>query len=123
MISKISTYRVDTVEAVWLNESQLCSLDELLELSGLSQAELNDLVELGVIEAATAGDDSLIFQQQYVVVARTARRLRDDFELDTAGLGVAVRLLQRIQELEAELSAARAQLMHGRLSSDIADDA
>ncbi|MES2105047.1 MAG: chaperone modulator CbpM [Pseudomonadota bacterium] len=120
MALKTSTYRIETVEAVWLDESRPCSLDELVDLSGLSHAELKELVELGAIEADAADGASLIFQQRYVAVARSARRLKDDFELDTTGLGVAVRLLQRIQELEAELNAARAQLMHGKLSSDTA---
>jgi len=40
---------------------------------------------------------------------RTARRLRDDFDLDAAGLAVAVNLLGRIRELELELQALSAR--------------
>jgi chaperone modulatory protein CbpM len=46
-------------------------------------------------------------------VARTARRLRDDFELDTRGLGVALKLLERVADLESENLALRAQLPRG----------
>ncbi|WP_369125181.1 chaperone modulator CbpM, partial [Cryobacterium sp. RTS3] len=42
--------------------------------------------------------------------ARTARRLRDDFELDGHGLAVALNLLRRIRELEAQLTHAQAKL-------------
>jgi chaperone modulatory protein CbpM len=44
-----------------------------------------------------------------VTVARTACRLRDDFELDTSGLSVALTLLQRVRTLEEELARLRAQ--------------
>jgi len=118
MTSKMPTHTLETVEAVWLNESEFCSMDELAEWSGLSQAELNDLVDMGLIQPKPAGGERVIFQQHYLVVARTARRLRDDFELDRHGLAVAVRLLQRIRELEGQLGSARAQLMRGKLSSD-----
>ncbi len=123
MTSKMPRQAPETVAAVWLNETQFCTLDDLAQLSGLSLAELKDLISVGVIEAKSTDDDHVIFQQHYVVVARTAKRLRDDFELDHHGLAVAVHLLQRIQELEGQLSSAQAQLMHGRLSSDAAGDA
>jgi chaperone modulatory protein CbpM len=44
------------------------------------------------------------------VTARTAFRLRHDFELDEQGLAVALALLERVRDLEAELDALRAQL-------------
>ncbi|GGC61722.1 hypothetical protein GCM10011396_05840 [Undibacterium terreum] len=123
MASGTTIHTVEKVDAVWLNETSFCSIEELVSLSGLSAAELDHLVEMGLITANSTADGNLLFQQHYLVIARTARRLRDDFELDPAGLGVAVRLLQRIQELETQLSAAQAQLMHGKLSSDIAGEA
>jgi chaperone modulatory protein CbpM len=43
-------------------------------------------------------------------VARLARRLRDDFELDRAGLALALRLMQRIDSLEQEVERLRARL-------------
>jgi hypothetical protein len=36
--------------------------------------------------------------------------LRNDFEVDTRGLALALTLLERIQSLETELRAIRAQL-------------
>lgn len=105
------------VEAVWLNDADACTLDELAEYSGLSHAELAELVTLGAIEpdrgpATGCPAPGYVFRSQTIVVARTARRLRDDFELDTQGLAVALNLLQRIQTLEARLAAADARLPH-----------
>ena len=46
----------------------------------------------------------------WVVVARTAGRLRRDFELDAHSLSVVLRYVQRVEALEAELRALRARL-------------
>jgi len=100
------------VEAVWLNDADACSLDELAEYSGLSHAELAELVALGAIEPDLSPAAGYVFRSQTIVVARTARRLRDDFELDTQGMAMALNLLQRIQALEARLAAADARLPH-----------
>ena len=50
------------------------------------------------------------FGAQVISVARTACRLRDDFELDTRGVSVALRLLERVRELEEEVGRLRAEL-------------
>jgi chaperone modulatory protein CbpM len=97
------------VEAVWLNDIALCSLDELAEFSGLSHDELAELVAIGAIEPDSG---SALFRAQTIVLARTARRLRDDFELDTHGVAMALNLLQRIHALEARLAAMDAKLPH-----------
>ena len=100
-------------EVVWLDEHRVVSLAELVEVSGLSERELLELVHAGVIEARDTGGAGYTFSAQIVTVARTACRLRDDLELDTHGLGVALRLLERVQYLEAEIARLRAQLPRG----------
>jgi chaperone modulatory protein CbpM len=100
------------VEAVWLNDIALCSLDELAEFSGLSRDELAELVAIGAIEPDRDSAPAFVFRAQTIVLARTARRLRDDFELDTHGVAMALNLLQRIHALEARLAAMDAKLPH-----------
>lgn len=92
-------------ETIWLNESDACSLEQLAESSGLSRAELLDLVDSGAIAPINDDPGHQVFQTHHIVIARTARRLRDDFELDAHGLALALNLLRRISELEAELKA------------------
>lgn len=95
---------IHTELPVWLNETTLCSFDDLAELSGLSRAELTMLVDSGVLHPAPAAPASgSVFYASCVVQVRAARRLRDDFELDQSGLAVAVNLLARIQDLEHQL--------------------
>ena len=102
--------RTHIVEAIWLNDAGLCSLEQLAEYSGLTRAELEDLVEMGEIAPTSVDAENDLYETHYIVIARTARRLRDDFELDGHGLAVALNLLRRIRELEAELNAIRAKL-------------
>lgn len=100
------------VDAVWLNDIEMCSLDELAEFSGLSHDELAELVAIGAIEPEHGAAPSYVFRTQTIVLARTARRLRDDFELDTHGVAMALNLLQKIRTLEARLAAMDAKSPH-----------
>ena len=95
-------------EVLWLDEHRVVSFRELVEISGLSEAELLDLVNSGALPARDASRGDLAFSAQVVTLARTACRLRDDFELDTRGLAVALRLLERVRELESEIARLRA---------------
>jgi chaperone modulatory protein CbpM len=101
---------VRITESVWLNTSDLCSFQHLVEVSGLSASDLTDLIETGVIEPANQDPQHYMFQTHYIVLARTARRLRDDFELDAQGLALAINLLRRIEHLETELNSLYAKL-------------
>jgi chaperone modulatory protein CbpM len=97
-------------EVWWLDEHGVVSLDELVEVSGLRETELLELVSDGALPARDAPGGGLTFSSRVVTMARTACRLRDDFELDTRGLSVALRLLERVQDLESEIARLRAQL-------------
>jgi chaperone modulatory protein CbpM len=97
-------------EVLWLDEQRLVSLTELVEFSGLRETELLDLVQTGVFPARETPGGELAFSARVVTLARTACRLRDDFDLEAPALGVALRLLERVRDLECELSRLRAQL-------------
>ncbi len=96
-------------EVLWLDEHRVVSLRELVETSGLAEAELLELVHSGALPAFDAAG-GYTFSARVVTVARMACRLRDDFELDTRGLGVALKLLERVRALEEEIARLRAQM-------------
>ena len=93
--------------AVWLNESAVCSIDELAAVSGLSVDDIEDLVDNGLIHPADAPGRS--FHLMHVVTVRKARTLRDDFQLDRNGLALAMTLLRRVEALERALLAERSR--------------
>lgn len=100
-------------EVMWLDEHRAVTLRELVEVSGLSEQELLELVHAGAIPAHGSAGSGYTFSARVVTVARTACRLRDDLELDVRGLSVALRLLERVADLEAEIARLRAQLPRG----------
>lgn len=97
-------------ETLWLDEHGSVTLVELAECSGLTESELRQLVDMGALEPLDADAPQWSFGSRCIVVARTACRLRDDFELDSSGLAVALSLLDRVRELEAEVQRIRARL-------------
>lgn len=101
---------VEFTEAVWLEERGTLTLVELAECSGLAEPDLRELVELGVIAPLDPEAEALHFAPKTIVAARTACRLAHDFELDSAGLALALSLIERVRELEADLQRLRARL-------------
>lgn len=105
--------RIELTQLLWLEQHEL-SLSELAELSGLGVHELKELIGAGAIRADVPGESATPqtdrFGAQALQRARRARRLREDFELDTEALLLVMSLLERIENVEAELRAVRARL-------------
>lgn len=100
-------------EALWLDHEHECSLAELAAQSGLSEEELLELVDYGAIaplDPQGPRGPRQTFRSSCVVLVRTAYRLRRDFDLDPPALAFALSLLERMRELEAEVSQLRALL-------------
>ncbi|RTZ48161.1 hypothetical protein EKL30_04205 [Candidimonas sp. SYP-B2681] len=100
---------IHITESVWLDANDMCSFEHLVQVSGLTNDNLLDLIDAGVIKPANDDPANYSFPVSCIVLARTARRLRDDFELDSEGLALAVNLLQRIEALQSELHELRAK--------------
>jgi len=100
-------------QAMWLHEQHELLLEELCELSGLSETELRELVDYGVLAPIDSDAQHWTFSADRLIVARSARRLRKDFDLDPHGVALAVTLLERVRDLEAELRDLRAKLPGG----------
>jgi len=93
--------RFDTVtEVTWT---------QLVHASGLSEAELTQLVQYGALVPRDPAAATLTFESRWLMVARTASRLQREFDLDPHGVSVVLTFVERIESLEAELRALRAQ--------------
>ena len=102
--------KLELTEAIWLDERGAVTLVELAECSGLTQSELRELVDLGALAPLDPDAPEWNFHAQCIVAARTACRLRNDFELDSQGLALVLSLLERVQELEDALQRMDARL-------------
>jgi chaperone modulatory protein CbpM len=100
----------EQVEPQWADDERRVGLRDLADLSGLSEVEVRELVEYGALIPAEEAGGQWIFSVRSIAVARTAHRLREDFELELHGISLLLAYLDRIHDLEAELCALRAKL-------------
>lgn len=101
----------ELTEVTWLEARGDYTLHELVALSGLPREVIDELVACGALPstidngpAEPAEALAFRFAAESIVLARAACRLRQHFELETAGLAVAVSLLRRVRALEARLA-------------------
>jgi chaperone modulatory protein CbpM len=101
---------IERTEVMWLSARSDYSVDEVAEMSGLPVDLLRTLAEMGALPSASVGGQrtTICFASESITLARAAGRIRDHFELDEAGLAVAVSLLRRVRSLEARLAEVHA---------------
>ena len=100
------------VEWIRLDASETVDTLELSQASGLSMAELEELVEYGALVPLSPGGDALLFSATVVVPVRTVARLRLDYDLDLFTAGMLLGYLGRIEGLERQLQSLRAQVRY-----------
>jgi chaperone modulatory protein CbpM len=103
---------IECIDAVWLEKQGEISVAGLAELSGLSEAALRELVEYGALVPLNPDDPAWMFPGHCVVTVQIANRLRHDFELDAQAQALALSLISRIHQLEAELRQLRVLIPH-----------
>ena len=97
-------------DAVWLDDRLAFSFAELARFSCLSEAELRELADYGALVPNNPQEAEWSFSGDIVVTVQAAGRLRADLELDPQALALALTLIKRIRELEAQIGNLRAQL-------------
>lgn len=103
--------KLEWSSALLLDDTGAVSLSQMIEQSGLSEEELRALVDCGALEPRDVHASTWTFSARYLVTARTARRLRDDFALDDPdAVALVAQFARRIEELEHELRRLRALL-------------
>ena len=96
-------------DALYLDAMAEVTWRELVSASGLPENELTELVHYGAIVPRDPDAAAWTFEARWIAVARTASRIRHDFELDPHAVSVVLCYVERIQRLEDELRALRAQ--------------
>jgi len=104
--------KIEFAEVLLIEEHGELSLEQLAELSRLPQEELLELVACEALVPLDPCAPEPSFGARALLTARTAARLRADFELDAHGVALALALLDRIGELEAEVRELLAHLPH-----------
>ena len=91
------------IAGIVLSEQQTVTLDELAGLCTVERSWVIELVEQGALEPLGPESEEWSFSAAALGRVRTAARLRRDLELDTAGIALALELLDEIDWLRARL--------------------
>lgn len=100
---------VSSNEAMPLDMIAEVTWTQLVTASGLPEGELRELVRYGALMPRDPEAPTWTFEARWLVVAKTASRIRRDFELDPHAVSIVLSYVERIERLEAELRALRAQ--------------
>ena len=105
---------IEICEALRIDERGELSFAQLIEYSGLPEGEVRELVAYGALAPHDPGAASWSFDVSALAIARTAQRLRHDFELDANAVSLLLSYVERIRDLERQLRALRAGVAVGR---------
>ena len=83
---------------------------ELESASGLTRAEIVELVEYGVFAPQGAGPEDWRFPEDALALARDAARLRAGFDLAPPGLALLLAYRERLAELERRIRELECRL-------------
>jgi chaperone modulatory protein CbpM len=96
-------------DALYIDAIAEVTWAQIVSASGLPESELRELVRYGALVPQNPEAPTWTFEARSLVVARTASRIRRDFELDPHAVSVVLCYLERIERLETELRALRAE--------------
>lgn len=94
----------------WLDTRETITLTELSDCSGMSEAELNELVDYCALVPLTPVDEERVFSAQWVAPLRHASKMRVDFDLDIFTVAMLLGHLNRIEVLERQVISLKALL-------------
>jgi len=86
-----------------LDDLEQLSLLELASICSCETGWLVDLVEEGIIEPVGQDVSEWRFNGVSVIRVRTAIRLHQDLDVNLAGIGLALELLEEVSDLQARL--------------------
>lgn len=93
-----------------MTEEMTFTMVELCQSVNISQDELVEVVELGVIVPLQAEKPGWVFDYHALSCLRRARRLRAELDLDWSGIAMTLTLLDKIDELKKENNQLRRRL-------------
>lgn len=102
----MNTESNDAISGIVLSKHITFSTTEFCRACGADHTLVVEMVEQGVIDAATH-EPEWEFHGEALVRAQRAMRLMDDLGVNLAGAALALELLDRMTELEARASRAQ----------------
>jgi chaperone modulatory protein CbpM len=102
----------------WLDTRETVTLTELSHCCGISEAELDELVEYRALVPVAPAAQVRAFSAEWVAPLRSACKLRADFDLDLFTVAILLDNLARIETLEKQVQSLQA-LLPPQMRSDM----
>jgi chaperone modulatory protein CbpM len=103
-------------ECIRLDDGETVVMAEMVRMSGLSDADLRELVDYGCLPLVGTREEPR-FNASVVPTLREAAKLRRAYDLDLFTVGLLLGYLDRISALEAQLRGLQARVA-GRLEDE-----
>lgn len=106
------------LEWMWLDATETVTLTELARCCGMSTLELDELVDYKALSPLTPEPTQSplmferVFSAEWVTPLRKVGQLRQTYDLDLFTVAMLLNHLSRIEELEQQVRALEAQLVH-----------
>ncbi len=94
----------------WLDTRETVTLTELSRCCGMSEAELDELVEYCALVPLLSAATERAFGAEWVTPLRNASKLRVDYDLDLFTVAILLDNLLRIDVLERQVHSLQAVL-------------
>lgn len=91
-------------DAIILNKSLQVTLDELCELCRVSQEEVLEMIDEGIIDPEGTSRHTWLFCGYEIKKVQIVIRLQRDLRVNLPGAAVTLSLLEEIEELKKELN-------------------
>ena len=86
------------------------NIHEFCQSAELPQAALLEIIEHGILEPSGATPEQWLFDANALVIAKRARRLQGELQIEWAGIALALQLLDELEQLRTENSQLRRRL-------------
>ncbi|MCP4466396.1 MAG: chaperone modulatory protein CbpM [Halieaceae bacterium] len=87
------------------------SLIEVCQSVSMSSEVVVEIVEQGIVEPRGSSPGEWVFDARMVSVVRRACRLHSDLDIDWSGIGLAIELLDQLEQLRAENKQLKQRLL------------
>jgi chaperone modulatory protein CbpM len=103
---------MSTTSAEWIcaDTGNPVLLSDLADSCGMSEGELDELVDYSALVPLNSMQSSRVFSPNWVKPLQAARKLQLDFDLDIFTVAMVLGKLQRIDALERQVHALKAQM-------------
>lgn len=93
----------------WLDSRETISMAELSDCCGMSEEEIDELVDYCALVPVAPTDQHRVFSAHCVVPLRTVSKMRVDFDLDIFTVAILLESLNRIEMLERQVQSLQSQ--------------